>query len=181
MARPYHHLFKILVVGDPSVDKEDLMKKFEEDKHSEDPFVSTIGIPFRVRDIRVGGQKVRLQLWESTWDAAWDSLTSVQDPTRAPRGMMVVYDVTHEASYETTRRWLQKVMAAGREGAGKVVVLLVGNNGHCHGDDRQVTWKRGKELGAEAGLKFLEVSPVSGLNVEETLISLTTDILAKVS
>lgn len=44
-----------------------------------------------------------------------------------------------------------------------------------------MTWERGKELGAEAGVKFLEVSPVSGLNVEETLVSLTTDILVKVS
>lgn len=43
MAQPYHHLCKILVVGDPSVGKEDLLKKFEEDKHSESPFVSTIG------------------------------------------------------------------------------------------------------------------------------------------
>lgn len=43
MAQPYHHLCKILVVGDPSVGQEYLLKRFEEDKHSESPFVSTIG------------------------------------------------------------------------------------------------------------------------------------------
>lgn len=48
---------------------------------------------------------MRLQLWEGTWDAATDALTSNLDSTRAPRGVLVVYDVTQEASYDNTRRW----------------------------------------------------------------------------
>ncbi|KAG7158912.1 Ras-related protein Rab-8B-like, partial [Homarus americanus] len=182
-SRSYHHLFKILLVGDAGVGKCDLLAKFEEDKRQEEPFVSTIGIPFRVRDVRVGGKTVRLQLWNAVWDdlttftSSNTSSATTTDATRTAKGVLLVYDVTHETSFENTRR-LRKVRDEG--GLGEVVIMLLGTNAHYRGDDRQVTWQRGKELGDEAGVKFLEVSAVTGTNMEQALLTITKAILAKV-
>ncbi|XP_045597254.2 ras-related protein Rab-8B isoform X1 [Procambarus clarkii] len=174
MSRPYHYFFKVVLIGDAGVGKSSLLTKFEEDTSRKEPFVSTIGFPFRVRDVKFGRRTVRLQLWEAGWDTP--SATS-SDPARGPRGVLLVYDVTHETSYDSARRWLWRLREQG--GFGKMVVMLLGNKGHYQGDDRQVTWQRGKELADEAGIKFLEVSDVTGTNIEQALVSITSAILAK--
>ncbi|XP_063883657.1 ras-related protein Rab-8B-like isoform X1 [Scylla paramamosain] len=192
MARP-PRVIKVLVVGNSTVDKGLLLSKFENSERRDYSFVSTIGlsccltiiplvlsIPFRVRDVNVDGQTVRLQLWDAGWTEAWAAVDASSHDARAASALLLVYDVTREDTYESVRMWLQRVKSAGRC-TDRVVMMVLGDNCHFQRDDRQVTWERGKELGREGRVAFLEVSSVTAANLETALKSVARAVLAKES
>ncbi|KAK8383219.1 hypothetical protein O3P69_011612 [Scylla paramamosain] len=104
MARP-PRVIKVLVVGNSTVDKGLLLSKFENSERRDYSFVSTIGIPFRVRDVNVDGQTVRLQLWDAGWTEAWAAVDASSHDARAASALLLVYDVTREDTYESVRMW----------------------------------------------------------------------------
>ncbi|XP_050702308.1 uncharacterized protein LOC126988291 [Eriocheir sinensis] len=98
-------VLKVLVVGDNNVNKGLLLAKFENSQQQNFPFVSTIGLPFRVREVRVEGRLVRLQLWDAGWAEAWAALTAPPQDPLAAAALLLVYDVTREDTYESVRTW----------------------------------------------------------------------------
>ncbi|XP_050701984.1 ras-related protein Rab-8B-like [Eriocheir sinensis] len=170
-------VLKVLVVGDNNVNKGLLLAKFENSQQQNFPFVSTIGLPFRVREVRVEGRLVRLQLWDAGWAEAWAALTAPPQDPLAAAALLLVYDVTREDTYESVRTWLQRMRSEAR-GQERLIMVLADNCHYLH-DDRQVTWERGKQLGLEADRPFFEVSAVTGTNVEAVLKAITSSMLAK--
>ncbi|XP_063883659.1 uncharacterized protein LOC135112779 isoform X3 [Scylla paramamosain] len=168
MARP-PRVIKVLVVGNSTVDKGLLLSKFENSERRDYSFVSTID-----------GQTVRLQLWDAGWTEAWAAVDASSHDARAASALLLVYDVTREDTYESVRMWLQRVKSAGRC-TDRVVMMVLGDNCHFQRDDRQVTWERGKELGREGRVAFLEVSSVTAANLETALKSVARAVLAKES
>ncbi|MPC40936.1 Ras-related protein Rab-8B [Portunus trituberculatus] len=138
------------------------------------------GIPYRVRDVSVDGQTVRVQLWDAGWTEAWTAVDASSHDALAASALLLVYDVTREDTYESVRTWLRSVKSGGRC-TDRVVMMVLGDNCHFQRDDRQVTWERGKELGREAHVAFLEVSSVTAVNLETTLKSVARAVLAKES
>ena len=55
---------KVLLVGDASVGKTSLMTRFCKDEFTES-LISTIGLDFSARTVRVQGKDVRLQVWDT--------------------------------------------------------------------------------------------------------------------
>lgn len=126
------------------------------------------------------GQTIRLQLWDAGWTEAWAAVDASPHDALAVSALLLVYDVTREDTYESVRTWLQRVKSAGRC-TDRIVMMVLGDNCHFQRDDRQVTWERGKELGREGRVAFLEVSSVTAVNLETTLKSVARAVLAKES
>lgn len=63
------------------------------------------GIPFRVRDVHVDGQTIRLQLWDAGWTEAWAAVDASSHDALAVSALLLVYDVTREDTYESVRTW----------------------------------------------------------------------------
>ena len=61
MARKnYDLLFKLLLIGDSGVGKTCILFRF-----SDDAFISTIGIDFKIKTIELRGKKIKLQIWDT--------------------------------------------------------------------------------------------------------------------
>ncbi len=71
MIREYDYLFKVVLVGNSSVGKSSLLRRFADDSFQES-YLATIGVDFRFkyffyhkRSITVEGNVVKLQIWET--------------------------------------------------------------------------------------------------------------------
>ena len=88
---------------------------------------------------------------------------------------MLVYDVTNEKSFENIKNWIRNIE---ENASADVEKMLLGNKCELT-DRRQVSKERGEQLAVEYGIKFMETSAKSSINVEEAFYTLARDIKAK--
>ncbi|KAJ1951731.1 GTP-binding protein [Linderina pennispora] len=87
-------------------------------------------------------------------------------------GILLVYDVTDERSFNNIENWYRNIEQHASEGVNKI---LIGNK--CDIEERRAVPKeKGQKLADELGIKFLETSAKSNTNVDEAFFSLARDI-----
>ena len=154
-------LVKLLLIGDSGVGKSCLLLRYSDDKFTTS-FITTIGIDFKIKTIRLDQKKVKMQIWDTAGQERFRTITAAY--YRGAHGVLLVYDVTDERSFENVRNWMRNIEAHASEGA---KVCLIGNKCDCEDSQRKVTKEKGMELAKEFGVPFFETSAKSGLRVEE--------------
>ncbi|CAJ1056673.1 ras-related protein Rab-8B-like [Xyrichtys novacula] len=163
MAKTYDYLFKLLLIGDSGVGKTCLLFRFSEDSFNT-TFISTIGIDFKIRTIELDGKRVKLQIWDTAGQERFRTITTAY--YRGAMGILLVYDICNEKSFENIKNWIRNI----EEHASSDVEKMILGNKCDMTDRRQVSKDRGEKLAIDYGVKFLETSAKSGLNVEEVSI-----------
>ncbi|XP_053742683.1 ras-related protein Rab-8B-like [Synchiropus splendidus] len=170
MAKTYDYLFKLLLIGDSGVGKTCLLFRFSEDSFNT-TFISTIGIDFKIRTIELDGKRVKLQIWDTAGQERFRTITTAY--YRGAMGIMLVYDICNEKSFENIKNWIRNI----EEHASSDVEKMILGNKCDMTDRRQVSKDRGEKLAIDYGVKFLETSAKSSLNVEEAFYTMGRDIL----
>ncbi|KAF1921010.1 ATP synthase regulation protein NCA2-domain-containing protein [Ampelomyces quisqualis] len=133
-------------------------------------FITTIGIDFKIRTIELDGKRVKLQIWDTAGQERFRTITTAY--YRGAMGILLVYDVTDERSFNNIRTWFSNVEQHATEGVNKI---LIGNK--CDWEEkRAVSTEQGQALADELGIPFLEVSAKSNINVDKAFYSLAGDI-----
>lgn len=86
--------------------------RFSEDSFTPS-FITTIGIDFKIRTIELDGKRVKLQIWDTAGQERFRTITTAY--YRGAMGILLVYDVTDERSFNSTCR---RVGTAGGGGSG---------------------------------------------------------------
>jgi Ras-related protein Rab-8A len=185
---------KLLLIGDSGVGKSCCLLRFSEDSFTPS-FITTIGIDFKIRTIELDGKRVKLQIWDTAGQERFRTITTAY--YRGAMGILLVYDVTDERSFNSTsvlhllrtnrcpfllsaqlltnidiRTWFQNVEQHATEGVNKI---LIGNK--CDWEDKRViSEEQGQALADELGIPFLEVSAKSNINIDKAFYSLAADI-----
>ncbi|KAK4705818.1 hypothetical protein P7C70_g388, partial [Phenoliferia sp. Uapishka_3] len=168
----YDMLAKMLLIGDSGVGKSCLLLRFCDDAWTPS-FITTIGIDFKIRTIELEGKRIKLQIWDTAGQERFRTITTAY--YRGAMGILLVYDVTDERSFNNIRTWHANVEQHASEGVNKV---LIGNK--CDWTDKKViTEQQGQELADELGLRYLETSAKTNINVEEAFFALARDIKAR--
>jgi len=168
----YDYLFKLLIIGDSGVGKSCLLLRFSDDIFT-DSFISTIGVDFKIRTIEIGGSKIKLQIWDTAGQERFRTITSSY--YRGAHGIIVVYDVTEQKSFNNITKWLKEIDTFAGPAVQK---LLVGNKCDLE-PDRAVTTEQGKELATKLNIPFVETSAKDSINVEQAFIKMAEDIKTK--
>eukprot|EP00095_Tigriopus_kingsejongensis_P011199 maker-scaffold263_size232787-snap-gene-0.15 protein:Tk11199 transcript:maker-scaffold263_size232787-snap-gene-0.15-mRNA-1 annotation:"ras-related protein rab-8a" len=131
------------------------------------------GIDFKIRTIELDGKKIKLQIWDTAGQERFRTITTAY--YRGAMGIMLVYDITTEKSFDNIKNWIRNIE---EHASADVEKMILGNK--CDMDDRrEVTKERGSELAIEYGIKFMETSAKASINVEEAFFTLARDIKAK--
>ncbi|KHG15713.1 Ras-related RABE1c -like protein [Gossypium arboreum] len=102
------------------------------------------------------------------------SLThSITSYYRGAMGILLVYDVTDESSFNNIRNWIRNIEQHASDNVNKV---LVANKADMDESKRAVATSKGQALADEYGIKFFETSAKTNLNVEEVFFSIARDI-----
>uniref|UniRef100_A0A672LPH7 Calcium release activated channel regulator 2A n=1 Tax=Sinocyclocheilus grahami TaxID=75366 RepID=A0A672LPH7_SINGR len=99
-------LFKIVMVGNSSVGKTSLLRRFC-DNCFHSGTCATVGIDYSVKTLTVDNSQVALQMWDTAGQERYRSIT--KQFFRKADGVVVVYDVTNEQTFTAVRHWLASV------------------------------------------------------------------------
>ncbi|XP_012668467.1 ras-related protein Rab-13 isoform X2 [Otolemur garnettii] len=193
MAKAYDHLFKLLLIGDSGVGKTCLIIRFAEDNFN-NTYISTIdsptpihvwmvpkaltslkppGIDFKIRTVNIEGKKIKLQVWDTAGQERFKTITTAY--YRGAMGIILVYDITDEKSFENIQNWMKSIKEHASAGVER---LLLGNKCDMEAK-RRVQKEQADKLAQEHGIRFFETSAKSSVNVAEAFSSLARDILLK--
>ncbi|XP_043380669.1 ras-related protein Rab-8B isoform X2 [Chelonia mydas] len=138
MAKTYDYLFKLLLIGDSGVGKTCLLFRFSEDAFNT-TFISTIGIDFKIRTIELDGKKIKLQIWDTAGQERFRTITTAY--YRGAMGIMLVYDITNEKSFDNIKNWIRNI----EEHASSDVERMILGNKCDMNEKRQVSKEKGEK------------------------------------
>lgn len=92
---------------------------------------------------------------------------------RGAMGIVLVYDITDEKSFENIQNWMKGIKENASAGVRR---MLLGNKCDIEAK-RKVSNEMGEKLAKEHGIRFFETSAKSSINVDESFAALAQDIL----
>ncbi|XP_040964834.1 ras-related protein RAB1BV isoform X1 [Gossypium hirsutum] len=146
----YDYLIKLLLIGDSGVGKSCLLLRFSDGSFTTS-FITTIGIDFKIRTIELDGKRIKLQIWDTAGQERFRTITTAY--YRGAMGILLVYDVTDESSFNNIRNWIRNIEQHASDNVNKV---LVGNKADMDESKRAVPTSKGQALADEYGIKFFE-------------------------
>ena len=108
-------------------------------------FITTIGIDFKIKNIALGGKRIKLQIWDTAGQERFRTITTSY--FRGAQGILLVYDVTDRQTFLSIRNWVQQIQVHADVNVNKV---LIGNK--CDMEDRSVDTEEGAALAQAAEL-----------------------------
>uniref|UniRef100_A0AAX7TRC6 RAB1A, member RAS oncogene family b n=1 Tax=Astatotilapia calliptera TaxID=8154 RepID=A0AAX7TRC6_ASTCA len=111
-----------------------------------------------------------LSQWDTAGQERFRTITSSY--YRGAHGIIVVYDVTDQESFNNVKQWLQEIDRYASENVNK---LLVGNK--CDLTTKKVVdYTTAKEFADSLGIPFLETSAKNATNVEQAFMTMAAEI-----
>mmetsp|Transcript_41816 Transcript_41816/g.58374 ORF Transcript_41816/g.58374 Transcript_41816/m.58374 type:complete len:217 (+) Transcript_41816:51-701(+) len=169
----YDLLFKFIVIGDASVGKSCILRRFLCDEFAADS-THTIGVEFGSKVLDVGGKYVKIQIWDTAGQERFRSVT--RSYYRGAAGALLVYDITRRDSYNHCSSWLADARSLANP---DIVIILVGNKSDLDGE-REVTFLEASRFAQENEMIFFEASALTGNCVHEAFSKCARQILSKI-
>lgn len=163
------YIVRLLMVGDSSCGKTSLVLRFDQNVFST-KFVTTIGVDYRDKMVKIEGAPMRLQLWDTAGQERFRSLTS--NFFGRADGFVLCYDISNRPSFDHVVGWMRDIKTRAPPDCD---IVLCGNKSDLE-SDRVVQVNEGQELADEYGVQFFETSALTGSNVEGMFTSLATTI-----
>ncbi|MFX1296987.1 MAG: Rab family GTPase, partial [Promethearchaeota archaeon] len=170
----YDATYKVILLGDSGVGKRQLTQRFLTNLFRSDSKM-TIGVNFEVKSLEVDDHRIKLQIWDFGGEERFRFLLSAY--VRGANGALFIYDVTNPRSLDLIDDWL---MVIRREIKQEHIfpIIVVGIVSELDAE-RQISAEEGIKIAKSRGADgFIECSPKTGENVEETFEALTRLMLA---
>ncbi|XP_004487032.1 ras-related protein RABE1c-like [Cicer arietinum] len=164
------YLIKLLLIGDSGVGKSCLLLRFSDGSFTTN-FITTLGIDYKNRAIQLDGKKMMIQVWDTAGQERFRTITNTY--YRGAMGVLLVYDVTDEFSFNNIKNWMHSIEQYASDNVNKI---LVGNKADMNERKRAVPTSKGQALADEYGIKFFETSAKTNLNVDKVFFSIVKDI-----
>jgi small GTP-binding protein len=165
--RPYTHIAKAVVVGDAAVGKTSLLVRYVKGIFNP-TYILTIGVAFHVKDIVVGENVLRLQIWDTGGQERFGPIRQLY--YRGAKGVLMVYDRSNIESFNRINYWRNEVKRA----CGDVPLVLVANKSDL---SAKVPAKQGLKTAEEHSMVFVETSAKDDVNVDQAFSELSQLIL----
>ena len=156
--------FKILILGETRLGMSSILNRLTEKSFA--PYLPpTLGIDYKLFADKIDGKDVRLQIWDTAGQERFRTIAETF--YRQSDGILVVFDVTDEDSFEKVNFWLDSL----REKVDpSCVVVLVGNKADLKEETgvQFVPEANIQQLCRSTGFKYFEVSAKTNLRIYDT-------------
>jgi small GTP-binding protein len=151
--------FKIIVIGDPSVGKTSLIRRFADNKF-EQSYLPSIGADFTLKIVEFEKIQAILTIWDIGGQREFDNIRNFYY-YGANAGIMV-FDCTRPETYDNLMNsWALQF----KEGVGEPVPCVILCNKTDLADDRKVSDAQCQAISNQLGYPIFETSAKSGINV----------------
>lgn len=172
MNTEYDYLYKVILIGDASVGKSNILQRFVRNEFISDS-KSTIGVEFATKTILHEKHRIKIQLWDTAGQERFRAVTSAY--YRGAQGVVLVFDVTNRDSFEHVEKWLREIKDHGDTTAS---IILVGNKIDLV-NARVISQGECIEWASKTGLYYIETSAKQGVGIEDMFTTLAGEIYKK--
>ncbi|XP_028414868.1 ras and EF-hand domain-containing protein-like isoform X2 [Dendronephthya gigantea] len=159
-------MYKLVLAGDAAVGKSSFILRLCKNKfHSS--LNATLGVDFQVKNLKVDSKTVALQLWDTAGQERFRSIA--KSYFRKVDGVLLLYDVTCEASFVNIRDWMSTIEESSQK---KVPIMLCGNKCDLRDEflmegKKVISTESGQRLAKHYDALFIETSAKDGSRIEE--------------
>ena len=150
---------KYILVGDTSVGKTSLFRRYTEDKF-DDMFQSTVGIDSKIKEITIKGYKINIHIFDTAGQEKFKSL--IKNYFRNNNGIFIVFDLTNKKSFENINYWMNEIRSTQ---IGNNTVIL-GNKSDLN-EIIQVTDEDINEFEKNNDIQIIKTSAKNIINIEQ--------------
>ena len=169
----FDYLLKFVIIGDSNAGKTNILSYFAFRKFRE-KYQGPIGCDFGVRKIEIKNKIYRLQIWDTAGQENFRSFTRAYIKNSVCT--IIVYNIADRNSFNSIPSWIEECK---KESPKTITMVLVGNVRKLE-DKREVSYEEGKNLADKNGIKFYEVSSITGQNINELFYNTTYEISKKI-
>ena len=164
---------KIIVVGNGVVGKTSMTQRFAKNIFTND-YKKTLGVDFLMKKkyIKSIDKEVEFMIWDTAGQEYYDAIT--RRYYKGASGALIVFSVTDKDSFESVRKWRDKIRAECDE----IPMLLVMNKVDLM-DQAVMTEKQAIELANSLRLSLYKTSVKDNLMVNEVFENLAIDFFNK--
>ena len=165
---------QLITLGDTKVGKTSILKRYHEDSFTAH-HLSTIGLDFIAPVMQLGGESVTVKIWDTAGQERFRTIT--QSFYKQAQGVMLVYDVTDENSFNNLHAWMTSI----NENANtNTIMYLIGNKVDLV-DERKTSKESAQKAADKYGMKYFETSAKANINIKEAIETLAAEVYEKLS
>ena len=168
----YDMIFKIVLIGDTSVGKTNILSKYLTDEFDPES-KATVGVEFGTKSFKIENNIVKVQIWDTAGQERYRSITNAY--YKGAKGSLLVYDITNKKSFDNLEKWISDLKTNGDD---KISIILLGNKSDLE-DKRVISTEEGKKKAEYYKFAFMETSALNGNNIEKAFNELITDVYNK--
>ena len=165
----YDILFKIILVGDTSVGKTNIINKYIKNEFRED-FYATIGVEFSHKKFVVENRKIKAQIWDTAGQERYKAITRAY--YKGAKGAFIVYDITRRSTFDNIDKWMLEI----KDKTSKDIKLMIIGNKIDLKDEREVKNEEAMKKAESLRIPLMEASALDSTNVKEAFYDLLKEI-----
>ena len=169
----FENLIKLLILGDVSVGKSNFLSRFIENQFI-DNHLPTVGFDYKSQIITLPDKTVvKLQIWDTVGQEKFMAIN--KSLLAKVHGIILIYDITDQDSFDHINNWITIIKEANENAS----LILVANK--CDIEDKRVISEdEGNKLAVENNISFVEASAKENINIKETFIKITEEVMNNV-
>ena len=154
------YVVKIIIIGNQSVGKTNIVTRYVKGEFSED-YMITIGMDFLTCNLKSDDKIFKLRLWDTAGSEKFRSITKGYYSNTCCA--LIVYDITNQNSFDSVKHWIEDV----KNYADKDTHLVLVGNKIDLKDQRKISKEDGQNLATQNGMDFYESSALTGENIND--------------
>jgi len=158
--------FKVICIGDPSVGKTTTVLRYV-DRAFRKLYIPTIGVQVSTKKVNLPDLNTHVEL--VIWDIAGQEKFNVMRKMfyKGADGVLIIYDITNEMTFQSLKNWANDFIKFHEKSNKKnpLIGIILGNKLDLD-QARKITSEEGKTFSDKLGLKFYEISALTGENID---------------
>ncbi|MHA1784121.1 MAG: Rab family GTPase, partial [Candidatus Helarchaeota archaeon] len=172
----HEYKFKVICIGDPAVGKTTTVLRYV-DRAFRKLYIPTIGV--QVSTKKVDLKELRTMVELVIWDIAGQEKFNVMRKMfyKGADGVFILYDITNEETFQSLKKWTNDYLDFYKKESTKLplIGIVLGNKLDLE-ESREVSTEEGRLFAEQNGMKFFEISALTGENIDEAFKTMATDM-----